>query len=43
MAIDVLGLPKILKKTLPNIEIPIPLGNQISIFKKRGEREFEQS
>jgi hypothetical protein len=36
MAIDVIGLPKILKKFLPNIEIPFTLGNQISIFKKRG-------
>ena len=35
MAIDVIGLPAILKKVLPNIEIPMTLGNQISIFKKR--------
>jgi hypothetical protein len=35
MTIDVIGLPKILKKVLPNIEIPFTLGNQISIFKKR--------
>jgi hypothetical protein len=34
LAIDVFGLPKFLKKVLPNWEVPISLGNQISIFRK---------
>jgi hypothetical protein len=34
LAIDVIGLPKFLKRVLPNWEIPISLGNQISIFRK---------
>ena len=34
LAIDVIGLPKFLKRFLPNWEIPITLGNQISIFRK---------
>lgn len=34
LAIDVMGLPKFLKRVLPNWEVPISLGNQISIFRK---------
>ena len=34
LAIDVVGLPDFLKKILPNWEIPVSLGNQISIFRK---------
>ena len=34
LAIDVIGLPNFLKRILPNLEVPISLGNQISIFRK---------
>jgi hypothetical protein len=34
LAIDVVGLPNFFKKTLPNWEMPISLGNQIGIFRK---------
>ena len=34
MGVDLLGLPIFLKRFFPGIEIPIPLGNQISIFRK---------
>ena len=35
LAISIIGLPKFLTRFLPNIEVPLILGNQISIFQKK--------
>jgi hypothetical protein len=34
LAIEIIGLPKFLVRFLPSIELPVMLGNQISIFRK---------
>jgi hypothetical protein len=34
LAIEIIGLPKFLIRFLPSIELPVMLGNQISIFRK---------
>ncbi len=34
LAIEIIGLPKFLVRFLPSIELPVMLGNQISVFRK---------